>query len=393
MGLARTPETVGLQPIERAELEALVKGVGRLELIEKLEGNNLLDGRSEPVTLEALEKRLETASLEEDRPFHALHLLCHGFVGADNKSYVVLERGDGGQAAVVPEDLFAERIGRFVDPLDRRGQRQPGLRLIVLASCFTARPTQGSSLGGVARRLVEAGVPAVVAMQHDFQYEAAQYFSQRLYAHLVYHGEIDRAVNAARRELWDHRRRGPRDRDNSLRPDEWGVPVLFMRLADGRLFTVDEQDQPVVNPNADVEITRYEDTDSGDPQRLMQTTMRAVAGQMGVNVGLDTMTLARSIGEAIVAATASAKPSAEPVAPVVRLFGGDGERSQRWALVKAANDHRRDPNRRAVLFLRRLARKQIAGLVSPANRGRAAGSRHAGRRSGRAATSSWTGSG
>ena len=239
---ARTRETVGLQPIERAELEALVKGVGRLELIEKLEGNNLLDGRSEPVTLEALEKRLETASLEEDRPFHALHLLCHSFVGADNKSYVVLERGDSGQAAVVPEDLFAERIGRFLDPIDRRGHQQPGLRLIVLASCFTAKPTQGSSLGGVARRLVEEGVPAVIAMQHDFQYEAAQYFSQRLYAHLAYHGEIDRAVNAARRELWDHRRRGQRDLDpKSLRPDKWGVPVLFMRLTDGRLFTVDER--------------------------------------------------------------------------------------------------------------------------------------------------------
>lgn len=361
--LARTPETVGLQPIERAEIEALAKGVNRLNLIEKLEGNNLLDGHSEPVTLEALEKRLEAASLEEDRPFHALHLLCHGFVGADNKSYLVLERGDGGQAAVVPEDLFAERIGHFVDPVDRNSQRQPGLRLVILASCFTARPTQSSALGGVARRLVEAGVPAVVAMQHDFQYEAAQYFSQRLYAHLVYHGEIDRAVNAARREVWDHRRRGPRDRENSLRPDEWGVPVLFMRLADGRLFTVDAQNRQMVDPQADAEITRYEDTESGDSQRLMQTMMRAVAGQMGVNAGLDTMSLARSIGEAIVAATASTKPSAQPVEPAVRLFGGDGERRQRWALVKAANDHRCDKSRRTVLFLRSLARRRIAYFV------------------------------
>jgi MoxR-like ATPase len=357
---ARTSETAGLQPIERSELEALAKGLRRFKLLEELDGRNLLDGSNQPVTLDALQQRLEDANLGENRPVHVLHLLCHGLVGVDNRSYIVLERGDSGQAAMVPEEVFAEHIGRFVNPVDKNGQHRYGLRLVVLASCFTAKLTQDNSLRGIARRLVEAGVPAVVAMQHDFQYEAAQYFSQRLYAHLIHHGEIDRAVNAARLELWDHRKRSPRDRDNALRQEEWGIPVLFMRLADGKLFTIDNEASRITDPNDPAEIIPYSETPSGDPEKLLHTTMRSAVGQMGLNVGLDAMNLAHAITEGIAAVSKRPSTPEAPAPETVRLFGGDADRHRRWALVKAANDHRCHKARRTILFLRGLARKQIA---------------------------------
>jgi hypothetical protein len=71
---------------------------------------------------------------------------------------------------------------------------------------------------------VEAGVPAVVAMQDQVTVRAARQLASDFWRDLLAHGEVDRALNAGRLLLVD---------DEGT---DWSTPVLFMRLRDGRLF-------------------------------------------------------------------------------------------------------------------------------------------------------------
>ena len=73
--------------------------------------------------------------------------------------------------------------------------------------------------------MVEAGLAAVVAMQEPVPMDTAQVFARNFYSGLFSHGLVDKAANEARQAVNAHRL--------------WGahIPVLFMRLPDGRLFT------------------------------------------------------------------------------------------------------------------------------------------------------------
>jgi hypothetical protein len=94
--------------------------------------------------------------------------------------------------------------------------------LVVLISCQSAGTGTGEALAAVGPRLADIGVPAVLAMQHDFSMETAARFLPVFFRELQRDGQIDRAVSAARGVVSD-------------RPDAW-VPVLFTRLKSGRLW-------------------------------------------------------------------------------------------------------------------------------------------------------------
>ncbi len=103
-------------------------------------------------------------------------------------------------------------------------------RLIILVACNTATVTQKATneraLASLAAQLVqEGGVPAVLAMQRLVDMRVARLFTAYLSEQLMRHGMIDVAVNAARRRI--------AERDDSA----WSTPVLYMRTADGRLFS------------------------------------------------------------------------------------------------------------------------------------------------------------
>jgi len=134
-----------------------------------------------------------------------------------------------------------------------------------------------------------------------------------------------------------------------------------MRLPDGQLFDVTEEARAQTDPDVETQAIPYEQAPGSDPQRLAAGMLRAAAEQIGVQLNLATPALAHTLREAFEAARA-ALPS-PPAEERPRLFTQAGQERLRWALVQAAGEHRRHPARRAVLFLRGLARAEIARLV------------------------------
>jgi hypothetical protein len=93
--------------------------------------------------------------------------------------------------------------------------------MVVLASCQSAGKG-GVGLAALGPRLAEAGVPAVVAMQGDIFMSTAAAFLKRFFAELLIDGQIDRAMSVARGEI--------------RKADDYWMPVLFLRLRDGRIW-------------------------------------------------------------------------------------------------------------------------------------------------------------
>lgn len=90
--------------------------------------------------------------------------------------------------------------------------------LVILGAC-----------GSAAVPLVEAGVPAVIAMRESIRGKAVQDVAKEFYRRLTFHGVVDRALNEARHVL------------RAARDPAAGIPVLTMHIRDGRLLAA----QPV----------------------------------------------------------------------------------------------------------------------------------------------------
>ncbi len=147
------------------------------------------------------------------------HFLGHGHFrqgksGEEGKAALYLEGEDGGLKIVKDDDLVS-KLGA-ADPLPH---------LIFLAACESARrdPTASHPFVGLGPKLVGAGVPAVVAMQDIVPMDVARQLTQDFYRNLVDHGIVDLALNQARLLL------------SNTQDTDWAIPVLFMRLASGRL--------------------------------------------------------------------------------------------------------------------------------------------------------------
>ena len=137
-------------------------------------------------------------------------------------TWLVMEDSDGNAEKV--EDAS------IVHNLIQRGDNQLP-RLIFLSSCDTSRyderhPRAFNSLGP---RLVEAGFPAVVAMQDKVPVEVAGELTRNFYGNLLEEGVIDAALNRSRWFLYNEKKL----------IDNWTIPVLFMRTPRGQLFTAD----------------------------------------------------------------------------------------------------------------------------------------------------------
>jgi CHAT domain/SIR2-like domain len=167
---------------------------------------------TDKVTLRNIAARLR------EREYDILYLVCHGAF-MEGKTRLYLEGDDGSVAAASGEEL--------VNTLSNL-QSRPSL--VILASCQSAGNANGgrsSGDGGVLAalgpRLAGVGIPAVLAMQGDVTMTSIEKFMPKFFEVLREHGQVDRAVAAARGEIQD-------------RPDSW-VPVLFMRLESGRIWS------------------------------------------------------------------------------------------------------------------------------------------------------------
>jgi hypothetical protein len=157
------------------------------------------------------------------RQFHVVHLIAHGSfrpgpAGSPGSTRLLLEAPDGAPDLVTDDELAS-----------RWGAASPLPRLIYLAACESAvrGDSTASTFVGLGPKLVAAEVPAVVAMQDQVPMDASKALTRGFFESLLLHGVVDQALNEARWLLYEQR---------SL---DWSIPVLYMRLEEGRLFSPD----------------------------------------------------------------------------------------------------------------------------------------------------------
>jgi len=174
------------------------------------DGCAILEG---PTTLEVLQQQLLACDL--------FHFLGHGSFAQGQpagSAALYLEKPDG-SVDVARDDEIVSRLGD--------GSSVP--RLVFLAACESALRSRDSlePFVGLGPKLVQAGVPAVVSMQDLVPMNLAQALTHRFYRGLLAHGRIDQALNDARLTLFENHHA------------DWSIPVLFMRIRNGRLFAPD----------------------------------------------------------------------------------------------------------------------------------------------------------
>jgi hypothetical protein len=170
-------------------------------------------------TLGALLKALQTQT------FHALHFIGHGAYDREAGRGVLLFEDDSGWARPVSGDKLGMILHDF-----------SSLRLAILNACEGARTARTDPFAGVAGSLVQQDIPAVVAMQFEISDEAAIVFAGDFYRQLAAGSPVDASLAAARLAMLA-------ERSDDI---EWGTPVLFMRVPDGRIFDLDGHNEAKV---------------------------------------------------------------------------------------------------------------------------------------------------
>ncbi len=149
--------------------------------------------------------------LSED--FHIWHFVGHaGYDPSEEEMSLQLEdsRGD-------PFMLSARKVRRLLD--------RSSVRLAVLNACDTGNVA--NDVLSLAPALIQADIPAVLAMQVKVEDDAANVFVETLYERLSQGAPIDASVNAGRIRL---------DGEGMGGIVGWAIPVIYTRSPDGLLF-------------------------------------------------------------------------------------------------------------------------------------------------------------
>jgi hypothetical protein len=146
---------------------------------------------------------------------HIVHFIGHGDFDRNGFGALVLEDGKAEPHAQLfnTKDMLQLILGSKV-------------KLVVLSACLTAAFDSNEALMGIAPRLVDGGLPAVVAMQFPVPDQTAVTFSQMLYETLAAGEPLDAAMTKARMGVYFT------GTDRVF----WGIPVLFMRAKDGVIW-------------------------------------------------------------------------------------------------------------------------------------------------------------
>ena len=163
--------------------------------------------------------------------YDILYLVCHGALLPDDpmdenspkRSYLVLENESGSF-----ERIEGERLVEVVQKLAK--DKKP--RMVFLASCQSAGTgsvdgtTRSSSdqgaLAALGPRLVQSGIPAVVAMQDNVLMDTIRLFFPAFITELFASGQVEQSMSVGRQAI-----------DGQ---SDWWVPVLYTRLSKGQLF-------------------------------------------------------------------------------------------------------------------------------------------------------------
>jgi CHAT domain len=162
----------------------------------------------EDATLRALQRQLRRG------PYHVFHFIGHGGYDHVAEDGVLLLEDDQGRGRRVSGSHLGTMLADHTT-----------LRLAVLNACEGARTSVEDPFAGVAASLVQREIPAVIGMQFEITDRAAVVFAEEFYSALADGYPADSAVAEARKAVFAE--------GNDI---EWGTPVLFMRVPDGRIF-------------------------------------------------------------------------------------------------------------------------------------------------------------
>jgi formylglycine-generating enzyme required for sulfatase activity len=157
-----------------------------------------------------------TQAMRDFRP-HVFHFVGHGQFEGD-QAFVMLEDEDG-SALPMGELSFREF---FLGAAESR--------VAVLNACQTATTSSAQPLAGLAPRILQRDVSAVVAMQYPMPDHAALIFSREFYRSLALGYPVDAAIAEARKGIF---------LEVGGDTQDWGIPVLFLRAQDGHLFDIE----------------------------------------------------------------------------------------------------------------------------------------------------------
>ena len=146
--------------------------------------------------------------------FQVWHFIGHGAWSRDGRSGTLqFEDGTGSSKSVSASELNIL--------LNRSG-----LRLVMLDACNSAELTV-EPYRSVAPALVRAQIPAVIAMQFTAPQDATRAFAGEFYRTLAEGLPIDACVTEGRKAVMN---------ETGLRNPDWGIPVVYTRAPDGKLF-------------------------------------------------------------------------------------------------------------------------------------------------------------
>lgn len=213
------------------EVDRAKTALNDLPVVDVLESQENHPGK---VTLDYIEKNLS-------KGYDILYLVCHGALlpgdpdveDSPQRPYLILEKDDGSYDRT-DAGLLVEYIAHLP------AEKKP--RLVVLASCQSGgqgkvpdtqkylgeededeRSYDRGALSAIGPRLVDVGVPAVVAMQDNVKMETVKKFMPAFFINLLQsNGQVDQAMAEARNQIKDR--------------EDWWVPVLYLRLRGGQLW-------------------------------------------------------------------------------------------------------------------------------------------------------------
>jgi hypothetical protein len=178
----------------RTELQSLVdKGDIQIKLVSKL-------------TWDSLQFHLN------DFEPHVLHFIGHGSFDVPSGNGAIVLEDEVGDAHEVHPEPFANLI------------RGSGVKVVILNACKTAAQGRTEAFMGIAPALVQAEIPAVIAMQFAIPQKTALRFAKQLYTFLAMGRPLDRAITETRINI------------SGYDPVFWAIPVLFMRSPDGVIW-------------------------------------------------------------------------------------------------------------------------------------------------------------
>ena len=181
-----------------------------------------LEGLGEHVQIQ-LVPHLTAAALREHlrEEFHIWHFVGHGgFDKAGTTAQLLFEDASGDSDAISARELNIM--------LNRSG-----IRLVVLNACNSGKLVI-EPFRSIAPALIRAQIPAVVAQQFKVPEEATRAFVTDFYRSLARGFPIDDCITEGRKAIMN---------SCGLDQADWGIPVLYTRMASGRLF-----DPPEVTP-------------------------------------------------------------------------------------------------------------------------------------------------